>query len=80
MHSTLEKPPVDRLAYSIAEAMQATGISRGHFYKLLHEGHLTRRKVGKRTLILREDLQNFLRCRPTAPWRGEATRNDGEKA
>jgi excisionase family DNA binding protein len=59
------------MAYSIAEAMQATGISRGYFYKLLHEGQLTRRKVGKRTLILREDLQNFLRSRPTAPWRGD---------
>ena len=75
MHPPLEKFPIDRMAYSIAEAVQATGISRGQFYKLLHEGQLTRRKVGKRTLILREDLQNFLRSRPTAPWRG-----DGPKA
>lgn len=59
-----------RIALTISEAAKATGISRSHVYKLLSEGALTRRKIGKRTLILREDLEAFMRARPSAKWRG----------
>lgn len=58
-----------KIAYTINEAAHALSISRGHLYKLLSEGHLTRRKVGKRTLILRDELESFIRSCPSTKWR-----------
>lgn len=70
MNETPETRSDLKIALTISEAAKATGISRSHIHKLLTEGSLTRRKVGKRTLILREDLEAFLRSRPTEKWRG----------
>jgi excisionase family DNA binding protein len=54
-------PPV---AYSIPEAMSALGLCRDTIYKLIKQRKLVARKVGKRTLILAEDLQAFTRTLP----------------
>ena len=59
-----------RISLTISEAVKATGISRGQFHKLLIDGALTRHKVGKRTLILRDELEAFIRSRPSTKWRG----------
>jgi hypothetical protein len=58
----------DRVAYSIREARLATGLSSATIHKLCNEGHLTRRKVGKRTFILADELDCYLRSRPSAKW------------
>ncbi|PBB91722.1 hypothetical protein CK215_15800 [Mesorhizobium sp. WSM3864] len=56
-------PAPDRreLAYGLAEATEIAGLSRSTLYKLIKEGKLSARKSGKRTLILRAELDRYLR-------------------
>ena len=56
------RPPSRGL--SIAEASSYLGISRGSLYKLVGAGDLPARKVGSRTIILRDDLDRFLEGLP----------------
>lgn len=42
-----------------------TGLGRTTLYKLFDEGKLTPRKHGKRTLILVEELERYVRSLPT---------------
>ena len=51
---------VDRLAYSIDEAARLTGLSRDLLYDEMRRGNLTYVKVGRRRLITRHHLQEFL--------------------
>ena len=51
---------------SIAEACAFAGIGRTKLYQAIAEGHLKARKYGKRTLILRDDLRQFLTSLPGA--------------
>ncbi|GLS29292.1 transcriptional regulator, AlpA family [Mesorhizobium albiziae] len=55
-----------KLAVSIPEAVQMTGIGRSSIYLLFREGKLARRKSGKRTLILVEDLERYVKNLPAA--------------
>lgn len=55
-----------KLSVTIPEAVAMTGISRTSIYKLFAEGKLVRRKHGKRSLILVEDLERVVRALPTA--------------
>lgn len=57
---------INKLAVTIPVAVEMTGISRPSIYKLFAEGRLTRRKYGKRSLILVEDLEQFIRSLPVA--------------
>lgn len=57
---TMNSQPVPKLAYSIAEASEATGIGRTAIYEEISAGRLKARKRGSATLILAEDLQAFL--------------------
>lgn len=47
-------------AYTIAEAVFASGIGRTALYEANSSGQLPFRKHGKRTLILADDLDTFL--------------------
>ena len=49
-----------KLSFSIKDAADHTGIGRTKIYQAINQGDLKARKFGKRTLILREDLVNFL--------------------
>ena len=51
---------VERLAYSIDEAARLTGLSRDLLYDEMRRGNLTYVKVGRRRLITRHHLQEFL--------------------
>lgn len=55
-----------KIAYTLPEAVQMTGISRTFFYKLFQEGKIRPRKSGRRTLILTEDLDRFISGLPEA--------------
>lgn len=46
---------------TIEEAQTATGIGRTKIYEAINSGALKARKFGKRTLILKSDLEEFLR-------------------
>lgn len=49
-----------QMSYSIDEARKVTGIGRTKLYEAINEGLLRARKYGKRTIILKDDLQKFL--------------------
>jgi excisionase family DNA binding protein len=51
-------------AYSIPQAMTVIGIGRDKLYKLIREGKLPARKLGRKTLILATDLEAFLESLP----------------
>jgi excisionase family DNA binding protein len=53
-------PPSERLAYSVDEAARLTGLSRDLLYDEMRRGHLDYLKVGRRRLITRQHLQQFL--------------------
>jgi excisionase family DNA binding protein len=53
-------PPVERLAYSVAEAAQAIGVSPGTIHNLIREGSLFSSRIRDRILIRREDLSRLL--------------------
>jgi excisionase family DNA binding protein len=53
-------PLAERLAYSVDEAARLTGLSRDLLYDEMRRGHLPYVKVGRRRLITRQHLQQFL--------------------
>ena len=50
----------DKIAYTINEAIAASGLGRTTIYELIKQGELPRVKVGSRTLIRRQDLATML--------------------
>lgn len=50
----------ERLAYSIGEAAQLTGLSRDLLYDQMRRGNLHYVKIGRRRLITRQHLEQFL--------------------
>ena len=56
-----------KLAYQIDEAARASGLGKTSLYKLISEGKLKAIKAAGRRLILRDDLEAYLRsCREAA--------------
>lgn len=56
-----EKPTAySKAAFTIAEAAAQTSIGRTTLYAKLKTGELRARKCGRKTLILAQDIQNFL--------------------
>lgn len=53
------------LAYSIADAAKIIGGGRSSIYSEIREGRLKARKFRGRTIILHEDLTEYLRGLPT---------------
>jgi excisionase family DNA binding protein len=51
------------IAYRIPDAAKLTGTSRSTIYRLIADKHITPCKVRGRVLILREDLEAFMRGR-----------------
>lgn len=49
-----------QLSYTIDEACALIGVGRTKLYEVLDSGKLPARKWGKRTLILRNDLEKFV--------------------
>jgi excisionase family DNA binding protein len=64
-------PPAERLAYSVNEAARLTGLSRDLLYDEMRRGNLDYLKVGRRRLITRQHLEQFLgittATQPTTP-------------
>ena len=52
--------PGGRLAYSVDEAARLTGLSRDLLYDEMRRGNLAYVKVGRRRLITRQRLNQFL--------------------
>ncbi|MGI4795064.1 MAG: helix-turn-helix domain-containing protein [Janthinobacterium lividum] len=54
------------LAYTIPDAVRASGIARTRIYALIAEGALESRKAGRRTLITANSLNRYLDGLPPA--------------
>ena len=54
------------LAMSIIEAGRLAGVSRSSIYLAIGRGELMVRKSGRRSLILRDDLTEWLQRLPTS--------------
>ena len=53
-----------KIAYTIPEAVRASGLSRSTIYLAIGSGALRARKFGARTVILDAELRRFLRSLP----------------
>jgi len=56
---------MSKIAVTISEAAALSGLGKTSLYKLISHGRLTPRKMGKRTLVLVEDLDAMLKSLPT---------------
>jgi excisionase family DNA binding protein len=68
-HRTSEPEPgpaEERLAYSVDEAARLTGLSRDLLYDQMRHGNLLYIKVGRRRVITRQHLEQFLDIAPTS--------------
>ncbi len=55
-----QDPASGRLAYSVEEAARLTGLSRDLLYDEMRRGNLAYVKIGRRRLITRQHLRQFL--------------------
>jgi predicted DNA-binding transcriptional regulator AlpA len=56
---------MQKIAVTLPEATELSGIGRSSLYKLFNEGKLTPRKSGKRALVLVSELELYLNNLPT---------------
>jgi excisionase family DNA binding protein len=56
---------LQREGLSVSQACAVAGIGRTKIYEAIADGLLVVRKYGKRTIVLRDDLRNFLNALPT---------------
>lgn len=64
MSNSMPREGADRLALSIAEACTYISIGRTTLYKLIRENQIPIRKVGARTIVLRDELDQALKSFP----------------
>ena len=62
----------DRLAFSLADAAWAIGVGKSTLHELIATGKLPVRKLGRRSLVLREDLEDYLQGLPVRGEQGAA--------
>lgn len=58
----MHKHETPKLAYSIAEACAAIGISRSMLYSMIGQKRVQTLKIGSRTLIPAESLRALISC------------------
>jgi excisionase family DNA binding protein len=54
--------PASPIAFSIAEACQATGLSRSTLHRAVKEKQLRTANIGRRRLVTHEELKRFLKA------------------
>ena len=64
--------PQHRMAFSIDDLVVYMGVSRETIYKAIRDGRLIRRKLGKRSLIMKRDIEAFLAALPEGPRESES--------
>lgn len=64
MNTKLQSEITPPFVYSLDDLPSLTGLGRTRLYELINSGDLPARKIGRRTLVLREDVEAFLRGLP----------------
>ena len=67
MHSRAKNPPPEPLLISVKEAALILGISRNHAYALLDQGVIDSRYIGRRRLVVKSSLDEFVERLPRTP-------------
>ena len=57
----MDKTKLDKLGYSIKEASEVTSLSKSHLHNEIRDGKLKVQRFGKRIVILRTDLDDYLK-------------------
>ncbi len=57
---------MDKLAYTLAEAIEVSGFSRSTLYNFFKSGEIKPRKSGTKILIIASELKDFLERLPVA--------------
>ena len=65
---------MEPLLLTIPECCRLVSIGRSSVYKLIKQGHLPIRKIGRRTLVAATDLQHFVQLLGV----GRGNASDGE--
>jgi excisionase family DNA binding protein len=60
----MKNNPEGQIAFSIADAVANSTASRSEIYRALQRGELRAKKLGKRTIILRDDFAAYLAALP----------------
>ena len=55
-----------KFAFSVAEAVERSGLGRTSLYAAIGSGELQARKRGRRTVVLARDLERYLESLPKA--------------
>lgn len=72
-----QSQPLEPLAYTINESCKISKVGRNAVYEAIATGALRARKLGTRTLILRDDLRAWLENLPDlAPRSGGASESE----
>jgi excisionase family DNA binding protein len=72
-------PAIPPAAYNIDETCAVIGLGRDAIYRAIRQGKLRMRKFGKRSLILRTDIDEFLQALPVGCAQGNPVkRRSGE--
>lgn len=53
-------PESERIAFTLDEVAGRLGVTKRHVFRLVERGKLRRVKVGRRALVLAEDLTAFI--------------------
>jgi excisionase family DNA binding protein len=62
----MQDPAIEKRGLSVKEVCHVAGFGRSTFYEVVAAGLLLFRKLGRRTIVLREDLDRFLAALPVA--------------
>ncbi len=57
---------VKPVSLTVDDATQYCGLGRTKLYELIREGRFTARKAGKRTLLLTDEIDAYVRTLPTS--------------
>jgi excisionase family DNA binding protein len=62
--SISKKTQAYRLAFSLTDVASAIGVGKSTLHEVIATGELPVRKLGRRSLVLREDLKDYLQGVP----------------
>jgi excisionase family DNA binding protein len=66
LRMTRSNVTLDKFAFNLADVARLTSLGRTAVYAAIRDKRLVARKVGRRTLVLADDLKAFLNSLPTA--------------
>lgn len=57
---------MQKQAYTVNETIKEIGIGRSKLYAEIKDGKITPRKIGKKTIFLAKDIEDYLQALPRA--------------